>query len=58
MECLKSNGAFETSGTLLGTLDVDALYPSINQELALEAIEHALVTCTDYDEKTRKLSLI
>ena len=54
MEQLRNNGAFAVRGTLLGTLDVDALYPSINQELALEAIEHAVATCTNYDEDTRK----
>ena len=34
---------------LIGTLDVDALYPSIKTEYVQEAIKHALHMCTDYD---------
>ena len=37
--------------SLIGTLDVDALYPSIKTEFVQEAIRHALVMCTDYDSK-------
>ena len=34
--------------SLIGTLDVNALYPSIKTEYVQEAIKHALYTCTDY----------
>ena len=33
---------------LIGTLDVEALYPSIKTEYVQEAIKHALHSCTDY----------
>ena len=33
---------------LIGTLDVDALYPSIRLELAVAALTDALNTVTDY----------
>ena len=33
---------------LIGTLDVEALYPSIKTEYVQEAIKHALQTCTGY----------
>ena len=34
--------------TSVGTLDVDALYPSIRLDVALQALLHALVFATDY----------
>ena len=34
--------------SLIGTLDVNALYPSMKKEFVQEAIQHALLTCTDY----------
>ena len=36
---------------LVGTLDVDALYPSIRLDIALQAIIHALVFSTDYSSE-------
>ena len=35
-------------GLKIGTLDVDALYPKIDRSLAMEALQDALETCTDY----------
>ena len=32
----------------VGTLDVDALYPNIRVDIALQALVHALVFATDY----------
>ena len=36
---------------LVGTLDVDALYPSIQLDIALQALVHALVFATDYSSE-------
>ena len=36
---------------LVGTLDVDALYPSIRLDIALQALIHALVFATDYSSE-------
>ena len=44
-------GTFNDSKMLIGTLDVDALYPNIDQGLAMVAIEDALRTCTEYTEQ-------
>ena len=44
-------GTFSDSKMLIGTLDVDALYPNIDQGLAMVAIEDALRTCTEYTEQ-------
>ena len=50
---IKELRSYETKGSvkqlkLLGTLDVDALYPSIRLELALKALKHALEVATAY----------
>ena len=47
---LNDEGLFETSSIKIGTLDVDALYPNINRPLAMEALEDALNTCTEYSD--------
>ena len=44
---LENDGSLQNC-SLIGTLDVDALYPSIKTEFVQEAILHALQTCTDY----------
>jgi hypothetical protein len=48
MEHLNEEGSFSNPRSRIGTLDVDALYPNINRELALQAVEDALSTRTDY----------
>ena len=47
---LEEDGSLN-SCSLIGTLDVDALYPSIKTEFVQEAIKHALCTCTNLDSK-------
>ena len=44
---LEANGSM-SGCNLIGTLDVDALYPSIKIKYVQEAIRHALVSCTGY----------
>ena len=48
---LNQAGTFSEPDVLIGTLDVDALYPNIDQRLAMVAIEDALRTCTEYTEE-------
>ena len=48
---LNEGGSFSSSSLRIGTLDVDALYPNINRDLAFRAVEDALSTCTDYPEQ-------
>ena len=50
---LSSLASIEESGAirgckLMGTLDVEALYPSIKISFVQEAIRHALISCTQY----------
>ena len=40
---------------LIGTLDIDALYPSIRINLALDALRDALNTVTNYSEKLKDM---
>ena len=44
---LEDDGSLQNCN-LIGTLDVEALYPSIKTKYVQEAISHALRTCTDY----------
>ena len=48
---LNQASAFSEPDVLIGTLDVDALYPNIDQRLAMVAIEDALRTCTEYTQE-------
>ena len=51
IEQLNQAGSFSGPGTKIGTLDVDALYPNINRDLAILAVEDALRTSTDYPDE-------
>ena len=44
-------------GLKVGTLDVDALYPNIDRSLAMEALQDALQTCTDYTQELNQAIL-
>ena len=44
-------------GLKIGTLDVDALYPNIDRSLAMEALQDALQTCTDYTHELNQAIL-
>ena len=48
---LNQAGTFSEPDVLIGTLDVDALYPNIDQRLTMVAVEDALSTCTEYAEE-------
>ena len=52
LETLEGKGLMGEEGMMLATLDVDALYPNIRRDLALEAIEEALRDYTLYPEET------
>ena len=52
LETLEGKGLMGEEGMMLATLDVDALYPNIRRDLALEAIEDALRDYTLYPEET------
>ena len=59
-EFLYELNKIETDGqtedmNLIGTLDVDALYPSIRLKLALTALRHALDTVTNYTEDQKNM---
>ena len=51
------DGGTSKSLNLIGTLDVTALYPSIQIELALEALEDALRVATDFTEQQIEMIL-
>ena len=57
-ELIKMEGSGTSkSMNLIGTLDVTALYPSIRLDLALEALEDALCTSTNFSEQQIEMIL-
>ena len=51
LKAMKESSSLPENDYLMGTLDVDALYPNIDRSLALGAIEHAVRSCTDYPDQ-------
>jgi len=57
MEKLNHDQVFTESNARIGTLDVDALYPNIDRDLAVEALKDALESCTSYPEDVAQVVL-
>ena len=49
LEVLKNDNVLNTNDNLVA-LDINALYPNIRVDLAIEAVEHALRKCSEYTD--------